>query len=174
MDGVGFVGLCPARARWGCGGVAQAAVQTQRPAAAAAAGARHGRVRQGAAGIDMRRMWRSPKEGWDEKSWEREDYGFGEVDEVKRKKKEPSIPRSKMKEWCRKHGCSFRTEVTMRPQRHYPEPWFCATHVRTERKYYQTVASATSKLKSVDASICKMYRRLLKEPNFTRWDDPLF
>mmetsp|Transcript_3080 Transcript_3080/g.5429 ORF Transcript_3080/g.5429 Transcript_3080/m.5429 type:complete len:183 (-) Transcript_3080:82-630(-) len=123
--------------------------------------------------LNMKRLWKMPTKGWEEQPWERPDYGFGDWEQIS-KKKLPSIPRSKIKEWCRKHGCSFRTEVTMRPQRHYAKPWFCTTHVRSERRAWMTVASSTAKLKSVDESINLMYRRLLKEPEFTRWDDPLF
>eukprot|EP00184_Porphyridium_aerugineum_P005595 CAMPEP_0184695090 /NCGR_PEP_ID=MMETSP0313-20130426/2838_1 /TAXON_ID=2792 /ORGANISM="Porphyridium aerugineum, Strain SAG 1380-2" /LENGTH=181 /DNA_ID=CAMNT_0027153483 /DNA_START=89 /DNA_END=634 /DNA_ORIENTATION=- len=116
----------------------------------------------------------TPKYGFEPDKWERADYGFGDHDEETASSKLPSIPRNKMKEWCRTHGCSFRTECTMRPQRHFAKPWFCSCVVRSERKVWKTIGDATSKLKSVDVAINKMYRLLLKEPEFKRFDDPLF
>ncbi|KAA8495067.1 hypothetical protein FVE85_3308 [Porphyridium purpureum] len=115
---------------------------------------------------------RMPDKGWDEFNWERPDFGFGDQEDVKRKL--PSIPRSKMREWCKRHGLSFRTHVTMRPQRHFPKPWFCTTYVRSKIQSWKTIGDHTSKLGSVDESINKMYRHLLKDKRFKRWDDPLF
>ncbi|KAA8495068.1 hypothetical protein FVE85_3309 [Porphyridium purpureum] len=122
---------------------------------------------------------------WDaEKESESKSMSWGErlddADDAKRRRSR--IPRNKMKKWCKQHGLTFRTWTTMRPQRLHAKPWICITYCKSKDppRSWECKASNKSKLGSVDDSINKLYKFLLRDKKrFRVWDhvdidQPLF